>query len=124
MADAWMPGAMRVRADADGGPLGGGAPRVVWQALRADPRRISAASAAERLNQQGRPCHLVWNPLAGETAQLLPIVRAACSLGCPEGLGGGRGDGTQQPAPVNREGRLCVQVGSWRGRGSRSPAAR
>ncbi len=128
MSDAWMPGAGYLRTVADGGQLKGGAPRAVWQALGADPRMVSARSAAQRLEQLGRPCHLVWNPLCGEIVQLVPIVRAARSLCCPEGL--------EQPAPaaveeagpiappagqpaapaaarlaeVNAEGRVCAQI--------------
>jgi hypothetical protein len=91
---------------------------VVWQALGADPRLISAASAAERLAADRRPPHLVWNPLSGDFVQLIPAVRAACSLGGPEGLdyrtggyGGGGHEAGPAPHPANREGRLCVQVG-------------
>jgi len=120
VVDAWMPGARCLRAQMDGGTLRGGAPRVVWQALGADPRLISAASAAERLAADRRPPHLVWNPLSGDFVQLIPVVRAACSLGGPEGLdyrtGGYGGCGHEAgtgavPHPANREGRLCVQVG-------------
>jgi hypothetical protein len=82
---------------------------VVWQALGADPRLISATSAAERLAQQGRPPHLVWNPLSGDIVQLIPVVRAACSLGAPEGLD--CWTSTAKAAPANRQGRLCAQVG-------------
>jgi hypothetical protein len=129
MTDAWMPGARCARAPADGGELKGGAPRAVWQALAVDPRSVSARSAAQRLEQLGRPCHLVWNPLSGEIVQLVPIVRAGCSLGCPEGLEQPRPaglrargivpGGTDQSAAiwreatlpeVNAEGRLCVQI--------------
>ncbi len=109
MVDAWMPGARCLRAQTDGGTLRGGAPRVVWQALGADPRLISATSAAERLVQQGRPPHLVWNPLSGDIVQLIPVVRAACSLGAPEGLD--CWTSTAKAAPANRQGRLCAQVG-------------
>src|SRR5487761_1815311 len=88
-----MPGAGYVRAKADGGQMKGGAPRVVWLTLGADPHLISAQSAAQRLNQTGRPCHLVWNPVTGEVVQLLPIVRAGRALGVAgdvdhEGSGG------------------------------------
>src|ERR1700747_280532 len=76
-----MPGADHVRGVTDGGQLKGGAPRVVWLTLGADPQFISAQSAADRLNQLGRPCHLVWHPLTGQTVQLIPIVRAALALG-------------------------------------------
>jgi len=82
---------------------------VVWQALGADPRLISATSAAERLVQQGRPPHLVWNPLSGDVVQLIPVVRAACSLGAPEGLDSRTS--SSEVAPTNRQGRLCAQIG-------------
>ena len=112
MADAWMPGARCIRAQIDGGQLGGGAPRVVWLTLGADPRVVSVWSAAQRLNQENRPTHLVWDPLTGDIAQLLPIVRAGCALGMPEYLDY-EPDRLQPPlaASVNREGRLCVQIG-------------
>jgi hypothetical protein len=85
---------------------------VVWQALGADPRLISAHSAAQRLDQDGRPPHLVWNPLSGDIAQLIPVVRAGCLLGAPESLEYGRSDpGPSLADAANREGRLCVQVG-------------
>jgi hypothetical protein len=117
-----MPGAGCVRAVADGGQMKGGAPRVVWLTLGADPRLISAHSAAERLNQVGHPCHLVWNPLTGQTVQLIPIVRAGLALGVAghvdhEGPAGAYPAGplAAQPsdgaADVHTEGRLCVQVG-------------
>ena len=121
-----MPGADHVRGVADGGQMKGGAPRVVWLTLGADPQLISAHSAAERLNQLGRPCHLVWNPLTGQTVQLIPIVRAGLALGVagdvdhegPAGAAAGAyptGPLAAQPndgaADVHTEGRLCVQVG-------------
>jgi hypothetical protein len=128
-----MPGAVRIRARIDGGPLKGGAPRVVWQALDADPRTVSAASAAQRLDRLGRAGHLVWNPLYGEIVQLIPILRAGRSLGWPEGLNplallapdpdaawapsgesaaGWKPGGTAADAiaEVNSQGRLCVQI--------------
>jgi hypothetical protein len=90
----------------------GGAPRVVWLTLGTDPRAVSVISAAQRLNEQRRPCHLVWDPLTGTLVQMLPVVRAGCALGTREHIfyeppsGGPR-----QNASVNREGRLCVQIG-------------
>src|SRR5690348_16266493 len=111
VADAWMPGVRSIRAETDGGQLGGGAPRVVWLTLGADPRAVSVWSAAQRLNQENRPCHLVSDPLTGDIAQLLPIVRAGCALGMPEYL---HNDPDRLPPSrpgVNREGRLCVQIG-------------
>ena len=80
----------RCRADPrdtiDGGPLKGGAPRVVWQTLGADPRSVSARAAAKHLDQLGRACHLVWNPLQGEIVQLIPMLRAGRLLGWPDDL--------------------------------------
>jgi hypothetical protein len=128
-----MPGAGRIRGVIDGGPLKGGAPRAVWQVLGADPRTVSARSAAQRLAQLGRVCHLVWNPIHGEVVQLIPILRAGRSLGWPDGpnqlapvrpdagtlvgpmqrgaaasaAGGAAGDVI---AEVNAEGRVCVQI--------------
>jgi hypothetical protein len=105
-----MPEARCVRAATDGGALKGGAPRVVWQTLRVDPRLVSAHSAAQRLDQVGRPCHLVWNPLTGEIVQLIPILRAGCSLGGVDGLDHVRCAAADHLTRVNTEGRLCVQV--------------
>lgn len=85
MTDAWMPGALRLPAGADGGSLKGGAPRAVWLVLHADPITVSARDAAERLIELGRPCHLVWNPLSGEVAQLIPVVLAGRALGWADG---------------------------------------
>lgn len=111
MADAWMPGARCIRAQTDGGQLRGGAPRVVWLTVGADPRAVSVWSAAQRLNQENRSPHLVWDPLTGDIAQLLPIVRAGCALGSPEYLDYAPGWLPNQVVGVNREGRLCVQIG-------------
>ena len=109
-----MRGARCIRAETDGGQLGGGAPRAVWLTLGADPKAISAWSAAQRLNQENRPCHLVWDPLRGEIAQMLPIVRAGCALGTRERIDYAPGPLPHRPPSVNsvnREGRLCVQIG-------------
>jgi len=111
VADAWMLGARCIRAATDGGQLGGGAPRVVWLTLGADPRVVSVWSAAQRLNEENRPCHLVWDPLTGDIAQLLPIVRAGLALGTPEDLEYAPDLLPHHQAGVNREGRLCVQIG-------------
>jgi hypothetical protein len=117
-----MPAAGYVRASADGGQMKGGAPRVVWMTLGADPKLISAHSAAERLNQFGRPPHLVWNPVTGDVVQLIPVVRAALALNAAAGLdqeaaADGYQAGPLAAAPsdgssaVHTEGRLCVQIG-------------
>jgi hypothetical protein len=117
-----MPGIRYVRAAADGGPLKGGAPRVVWHVLGADPRQVSARSAAQRLDQSGHASHLVWNPCNGEIVQLIPIVRAARPLAwlAPAGIAPalaapappapGSWQGDTAAAQVHAEGRVCVQV--------------
>ncbi len=106
MTDAWMPGAERFSAAADGGRLKGGAPRAVWLVLHADPMSVSARAAAEHLIELGRPSHLVWNPLSGDVAQLIPAVRAGRALGWAggphwgprsAGLGWGPAPGWGQP---------------------------
>jgi hypothetical protein len=94
VADAWLPGAGRLQSRHHGGPLQGGAPRAVWHTSETDPLRVSARSAAERLEQQGRNAHVVWNPITGDTVQMVPATQAALLL--PHGVG--------------REGRRCVQI--------------
>jgi len=110
VSDAWMPGVRYVRSECDGGPLKGGAPRVVWEALGADPRGVSARSAAERLDKARHASHLVWNPLNGEIVQLIPIVRAARSLGSALGPAVTPCQPGHPVAEVNNEGRVCVQI--------------
>jgi hypothetical protein len=110
VGDAWMPGAGRFQASADGGQLGGGAPRVVWQTLETDPRLVSARSAAQCLDELGRPPHLVWNPLSGEIVQLIPVLRAGRWLGGPDGLIAADRPSQGEAAVINREGRLCIQL--------------
>src|SRR5271170_5328325 len=110
-----MPGVGRLRGAVDGGRLKGGAPRVVWQTLGADPRTVSARSAAQCLDQHAWACHLVWNPVQGEIVQLIPVLRAGRLLGTPEDLGQMTPPRPEADADrlaeANAEGRLCVQVG-------------
>jgi hypothetical protein len=111
VAHAWMPGARRIRADTDGGPLNGGAPRAVWLTLGTAPRTVSIQSAAQRLVSERRPCHLVWDPVSGEVVQLISILRAGCALGAPERLDCGPDRVPASRRNVNAEGRVCVQIG-------------
>ena len=114
MAHAWMPGARRIRADTDGGPLNGGAPRAVWLTLGTVPCTVSIQSAAQRLVGERRPCHLVWDPVTGEIVQLISILRAGRALGAPEQLDWDPDRVATVPAPprnVNTEGRVCAQIG-------------
>jgi hypothetical protein len=106
-----MPGIGRLRGAVDGGQLKGGAPRVVWQTLGADPCTVSARSAAERLDQHARASHLVWNPVQGEIVQLIPILRAGRLLGRPEDPSQVADEtAADEVARVNTEGRICVQI--------------
>ena len=107
MAHAWLPEAVRIRAEADGGALGGGAPRVVWLTLGSPANAVSVQSAAQRLVAEHRPCHLVWNPTTGEIAQLISVLRAGRALGGPDRVDWAR----RRPENVNAEGRVCVQIG-------------
>lgn len=111
MAHAWMPGARRIRADCDGGPLNGGAPRAVWLTLGTAPRSVSIQSAAQRLIDERRPCHLVWDPVGGDMVQLISILRAGCALGAPDKLDRGADRVPAQRRNVNAEGRVCAQIG-------------
>lgn len=94
MADAWLPGAVRLQSRHDGGSLRGGAPRAVWHTSEHDPLAISAHSVAQHLEQQGTNAHVVWNPFSGQIVQMVPATQAALLL--PDGIG--------------REGRRCVQI--------------
>ncbi|WP_344966454.1 hypothetical protein [Salinactinospora qingdaonensis] len=98
MAKAWLPNAERVHGTPTGGALKGGAPRAVWQTTGSDPAALTARAAAEWLIAAGHSAHLVWNPLTGEVAQLLPATAAAT--------------GQLQSEGVDRalEGRVCVLI--------------
>jgi hypothetical protein len=102
---------MRIRAERDGGALGGGAPRAVWLTLGSLARAVSVQSAAQRLVAEHRPCHLVWNPLTGEIAQLISVLRAGRALGAPDRLDWTPVRIHRRPENVNAEGRVCVQIG-------------
>jgi hypothetical protein len=111
VAHAWLPEAVRIRAEADGGALGGGAPRVVWLTLGSPANRVSVQSAARRLVAEHRPCHLVWSPTTGEIAQLISVLRAGRALGAPDRLDWTPVRIHRRPENVNAEGRVCVQIG-------------
>jgi hypothetical protein len=106
-----MPEARRIRAEADGGPLGGGAPRAVWLTLGSPAGTVSVQSAAERLVGEHRPCHLIWDPATGEMAQLISVLRAGRALGAPDRLDWAPNRVRRRPENVNAEGRVCVQIG-------------
>jgi hypothetical protein len=110
VAHAWMPGARRIRADTDGGPLNGGAPRAVWLTLGTAPCTVSIQSAAQRLVGECRPCHLVWDPVTGDIVQLISILRAGRALGAPGQLDWDPDRVPASPRNVNAEGRVCAQI--------------
>jgi len=111
VAHAWMPEARRIRADTDGGPLIGGAPRAVWLTLGTAPGAVSVQSAAQRLISERRPCHLIWDPVTGDVAQLISILRAGRALGAADHLDWAPGRVRVNAENVNAEGRVCVQIG-------------
>ena len=111
MAHAWMPEARRIRADTDGGPLIGGAPRAVWLTLGTAPGAVSVQSAASRLISERRPCHLIWDPVTGDVIQLISVLRAGRALGAADHLDWAPGRVRVNPDNVNAEGRVCVQIG-------------
>ena len=106
-----MPEARRIRAETDGGPLIGGAPRAVWLTLGTAPGAVSVQSAAQRLIGERRPCHLIWDPQTGEIAQLVSVLRAGRALGAADHLDWAPGHVRAYPEDVNAEGRVCVQIG-------------
>jgi hypothetical protein len=92
----------------------------VWLTLGTAPGSVSIQSAAARLAAEERPCHLIWDPLTGEIAQLISILRAGRALGAAEHLAPVAAPGPRVPpssirgagaADVNTEGRVCVQIG-------------
>jgi len=111
VAHAWMPEARRIRADTDGGPLIGGAPRAVWLTLGTAPGAVSVQSAAQRLISERRPCHLIWDPVTGNVIQLISVLRAGRALGAADHLDWAPGRVRVNPDNVNAEGRVCVQIG-------------
>jgi hypothetical protein len=111
VAHAWMPEARRIRAETDGGPLAGGAPRAVWLTLGTMPGAVSVQSAAQRLISERRPCHLIWDPVTGELAQLISVLRAGRALGAADHLDWSPGRIRAHVDNVNAEGRVCVQIG-------------
>ena len=102
---------MRIRAETDGGPLIGGAPRAVWLTLGSTPGAVSVQSAAQRLIGERRPCHLIWDPVTGDIAQLISALRAGRALGAADHLGWAPGRVRAHSENVNAEGRVCVQIG-------------
>lgn len=75
MVKAWMPGAERLDGGVSRTAPGTGAPRAVWTVTGSGPGARSAREEARRLLDEGRTAHLVWNPLTGGVAQVLPATR-------------------------------------------------
>ncbi|QUX28068.1 hypothetical protein KGD83_22790 [Nocardiopsis akebiae] len=104
MAEAWMPGAERFGGGTSTRtPPGIGAPRAVWTVTGSDPGAWSAREEAQRLVNEEREAHLVWNPLTGDVVQTLA---ATCRGRLPLG-------GTRQHELYHdhgHEGRVCLVV--------------
>jgi hypothetical protein len=92
----------------------------VWLTLGTAPGTVSIQSAAARLAAEERPCHLIWDPMTGEIAQLISILRAGRALGAAEHLTTVNMPAARTApssilgaasADVNTEGRVCVQIG-------------
>ena len=112
MADAWMPGARCIRAETDGGELGGGAPRVVWMTLGADPRVVSVWSAAQRLNEENRPPSSRLGSADRRHRAAAAHRPGPAARWAPPSISTTRPDRLPHRSPsVNHEGRLCVQIG-------------
>jgi hypothetical protein len=111
VAYAWLPGARRIRAGTDGGPLGGGVPRAVWLTLGSVPGGISVQSAAERLIIEHRPCHLIWDPVTGDVVQTISVLRAGRALGTSDRLDWAPHRIRSWCESANKQGRICVQIG-------------
>jgi hypothetical protein len=84
---------------------------VVWLTLRPGPGAVSVQSAAYRLISERRQCHLIWDPVSGEVAQLVSVLRAGRALGAPGRIGKPGGWTRTTPLDLNTEGRVCVQIG-------------
>ncbi|WP_444962872.1 hypothetical protein [Nocardiopsis sp. M1B1] len=104
MTEAWMPGAERFGGGTSTRTAPGiGAPRAVWTVTGSDPGAWSAREEAQRLVNEGREAHLVWNPLTGDVVQTLA---ATCRGRLPLG-------GTRQYELYHdhgHEGRVCLVV--------------
>lgn len=94
-----MPDAGRVRCAAPtGGALLGGAPRAVWLTTESNPCTLSARAVAQWLVDNRRSSHLVWNPVSGETVQILPASAPA------------KGQLTTGGTDRALEGRVCIVI--------------
>ncbi len=95
---AWMPDAERIGNTLSGATPRGGAPRTVWMTTESDPDLCSARAAAQRLRSEGRFAHLVWNPVTGVSAQLVPATATATGTLCAGGI------------DHAEEGRVCILI--------------
>lgn len=105
-----MPGAERLGGGTSTRtPPGSGAPRAVWTVTGSDPEAWSAREEAQRLVDEERAAHLVWNPLTGDVVQTLAATRRANLL-----LGSTRQ--YELYLDHGHEGRVCLVVAvvsSW-----------
>ncbi|MFC7744599.1 hypothetical protein ACFQXA_32065 [Nocardiopsis composta] len=82
----------------------------MWRTTETDPRVLSARSVAQRLDGDGHSAHLVWNPLHGDVAQLLPATAPAGGQLCPPPGTDSRSVPVDASADPACEGRICLII--------------
>jgi len=58
----------------------GGPARATWHTFEADPHELSATNGAKRLIADGNEVHFCFNPISGQTVQILSADRAGRGL--------------------------------------------
>ena len=94
----WIPGAIIVPCNADGGSMLGGEAYCTMHTYESGGYGLSAVEAAKRLVNAGNGCTGTFNPVTGEIAQMIPASRASRTL---RNLSGG--------VQTNRAGRFHSQ---------------
>lgn len=94
----WLDGAIQVRSPVNGGSMIGGPPRAVWHTWESG-YALDPIEGAKRLIKARNQVHLVFNPVTGRVAQILPASVAGRGL---RNLAGG--------VQTNRQGTACLQV--------------
>lgn len=98
MVDLWMPGAIRVPSSHNGGSMTGRDKYCTWHTYQCD-YSVSAVAGARALIRAGNEVTLCFNPIAGQTAQMLsPYVAARGLVNLPGGV------------ETNRQGSVNVQI--------------
>lgn len=90
MPSLWCPGAIVVTARNTGGRMdGSGGDRLCTQhTFESNPHKLSAVAGARYLRDHGSDTCVVFNPVSGQIAQMLPITTASRTL--RNAAGGGK----------------------------------